>query len=132
MKIIDANESLFCRPASHHKSSCTPLNASSRAICAFEMFRNGGSSMATDVGQRRRIHTTFEADKSELIEEYDLKTRELVLRKLRRSKPFGGVCSWDILQGEEAARQNEPGSLAESSTNVRAPAMHAVCLLGLP
>lgn len=83
------------------------------------MFRQGGSSMATDVGHRRRIHTTFERDKSELIEEYDLKTRELVLRKQRKAKPFGGLCSWEILQGEEAVRQQaEAGSLAESSTNV--------------
>ena len=83
------------------------------------MFRKGGNSISTDVGNRRRVHTTWEDD-SELIEEYDLKTSELLLRKRRKPKPLGAQGDWEYLQGEEAAGYKAPAvQLMENSQNVR-------------
>ena len=65
------------------------------------------------------MHTTWE-DKSELIEEYDLKTNELLLRKRRKPKPLSGPGTWEYLQGEEAPGfKAPPVALAENSRNVR-------------
>ena len=44
------------------------------------MFRKGGKSTSMNTGGRRRVATEFE-DGGEMIEEYDLKTDELLLRK---------------------------------------------------
>lgn len=85
-----------------------------------QMFRAGGKSIATEVGSRKRVHTTWPEDKSELIEEYDLKTNELLLRKRRTPKPLSGPGAWEYLQGEEAPGfKAPPVALAENSRNVR-------------
>jgi hypothetical protein len=83
------------------------------------MFRKGGNSIATEVGNRHRVNTSWD-DGTELVEEYDLKTRELLLRKRRKPRPFGGLGDWEYLQGNEAPGYRPPQVLiAESSTNVR-------------
>jgi hypothetical protein len=60
------------------------------------------------------------ADNSELIEEYDSKTYELLLRKRRAPKQTGGLSAWEYLHGEDAAgSQAQSCALRESSLNVR-------------
>jgi hypothetical protein len=54
------------------------------------MFRKGGSSTTMTQGNRRKVHTTFE-DGAEMVEEYDLKTDELVVRKRRSKTVLGKV-----------------------------------------
>jgi protein DPCD len=61
-----------------------------------------------------------DADESELVEEYDIKTTELLLRKKRKPKALGGAGNWEYLMGEEASGfKNAQAGLAESSINVR-------------
>ena len=60
------------------------------------------------------------ADDTEMIEEYDLTTSELLLRKKRRPKALGRPAEWEYMRGEEAPGCRQPqGNLMESSTNVR-------------
>jgi len=63
------------------------------------------------------VHTTFD-DGSELVEEYDVKTGELVERKRRGKTVLGRQADWEYLIGEPPARWNqEQGTLKESSQN---------------
>lgn len=67
------------------------------------------------------------ADKAELIEEYDSKTLELLLRKRRRAKQSGSQGAWEYIQGEDAPGANaECGMLRESAVNVRACSLTCV------
>ena len=70
-----------------------------------------------NTGGRRRVATEFE-DGGEMIEEYDLKTDELLLRKRRGRTVLGKDEAWEYLVGE-APRTFSPdmGILAESSGN---------------
>ncbi|CAH1783482.1 unnamed protein product [Owenia fusiformis] len=66
---------------------------------------------------RRKIHFIFK-DKTELAEEYDLKTDVLLVRKWKKSGRLGGEGKWQFEVGEDLS----PGSsltegLMESSTN---------------
>lgn len=81
------------------------------------MFRKGGKSTSMNTGGRRRVATEFE-DGGEMIEEYDLKTDELLLRKRRGRTVLGKDETWEYLVGE-APRTFSPdmGILAESSVN---------------
>jgi DPCD protein family len=82
-----------CRPAQQHQK---PLHLHELQLCA-------GA-----------------ADESELIEEYDATTNELLLRKKRKPKPLGGPGEWEYYQGEEAPGYKRPQApLAENSKNVR-------------
>ena len=62
---------------------------------------------------RKRMHTTWE-DGSELIEEYDLKTDELLVRKYRKPSTLGALGDWDFLFG---APPTSSGMMTESSRN---------------
>jgi len=66
---------------------------------------------------RKKLHTTY-PDGSEQVDEYDEKTKELLLRKTRAPKPFGGDGPWVIEVGSEEKRQFDPAAelLAESSS----------------
>ena len=68
-------------------------------------------------GGRRGVVTEFD-DGGEMIEEYDLKTDELLLRKRRGRTVLGKDEEWEYLTGE-APRTFSPdvGILAESSVN---------------
>ena len=43
------------------------------------MFRKGGHSTSVNTGTRRKVHTTFD-DGGEMVEEFDLRTDELLVR----------------------------------------------------
>lgn len=81
------------------------------------MFRKGGSSTSINQGGRRKVHTTFE-DGSELVEEFDLKTDELLVRKRRTKTALGGDNPWEYLVGEAPRMFNsDTGTLIESGAN---------------
>ncbi len=54
-------------------------------------------------GGRKKIHSVF-VDGSEMVEEFDVVTDELLLRKLRKPNPLGGEGEWIVELGGEAAR----------------------------
>jgi hypothetical protein len=54
-------------------------------------------------GGRKKIHSIF-VDGSEMVEEFDVVTDEILLRKLRKPNPLGGEGEWIVELGGEAAR----------------------------
>ena len=71
---------------------------------------------------KRKFHTTYE-DGSELVEEYDLASNQLLVRKTRRPTALGGEGNWVYELGGDASAQKpfNPDSdlMAPSSANVR-------------
>lgn len=68
---------------------------------------------------RRKVHYTFN-DGNEMVEEYDSKTDELLLRKWRKKGTFGNAKPWEIEVGEPqqvAAHLASESGLIESSNN---------------
>ncbi|GAX74324.1 hypothetical protein CEUSTIGMA_g1773.t1 [Chlamydomonas eustigma] len=81
------------------------------------MFREGGNSTAIISGGRRKVHTTFD-DGGELVEEYDVKTGELLERRRRGKTVLGRQADWEYLIGESPMKWNpEGGTLKESHEN---------------
>ena len=70
-------------------------------------------------GSRRKFHTTYK-DGSEMVEEYDLKTNELLVRKNRKPSQLGGEGEWVFELGGEVFKPFNPmrDNLAVSSKNV--------------
>ena len=72
---------------------------------------------------KRKIHFTL-GDGTELCEEYDVKTNDLLTRKWRKKSTLGGVKPWEIEVGEPdlpssmAALSIGTELLQESNTNV--------------
>ncbi|XP_021355879.1 protein DPCD-like isoform X1 [Mizuhopecten yessoensis] len=67
---------------------------------------------------RRKIHYTF-ADGTEMAEEYDQRSGDLIIRKWRRKGTFGSKgTSWDFEVGEQLMSKTlDPEGLVESSSN---------------
>ncbi|XP_005089488.1 protein DPCD isoform X2 [Aplysia californica] len=66
---------------------------------------------------RRKIHFTF-TDGSELAEEYDFKSDELIVRKWKRKGTLGGHGRWEMEVGEQHAPVNlDVEGLVESNVN---------------
>ncbi|CAG9463068.1 unnamed protein product [Pedinophyceae sp. YPF-701] len=84
------------------------------------MFRKGGKTTAINSGGRKKMHTTFD-DGSELVEEYDMTTDELLVRKWRRKTPLGKLQNWEFLVGDAEPTAAAGGELRESSS---APTFH--------
>ena len=87
------------------------------------MLRRGGTSTSIVSGGRRKVHTTFE-DGREMVEEFDVVTDELVLRKVRQGKTaLGREGSWVYEVGDEPVKAAAFGvdgpMLMESGSNVR-------------
>jgi len=81
------------------------------------MLRQGGKSTSFVSGNRKTIHTTF-SDGGELVEEYDVKTDELLLRKQRARTKLGGEGKWEYLVGDAPVHFNpEVSTIVESSSN---------------
>mmetsp|Transcript_7786 Transcript_7786/g.22245 ORF Transcript_7786/g.22245 Transcript_7786/m.22245 type:complete len:127 (+) Transcript_7786:1349-1729(+) len=81
------------------------------------MLRQGGKSTSFVSGTKKSVHTTFK-DGSELVEEYDLKTDELLVRKKRSKTKLGGEGKWEYLVGDAPVHFNAEGStIMESSSN---------------
>eukprot|EP01135_Chromosphaera_perkinsii_P010417 Nk52_evm89s2118 gene=Nk52_evmTU89s2118 len=64
---------------------------------------------------RKKIHLTL-ANGAEVVEEYDAKTGELMLRKLRSKTTFGASGKWEFEIGEPPKDRNE-SLLLESNAN---------------
>ena len=81
------------------------------------MFRKGGTSTSLNQGGRRKVHTTFD-DGSELVEEFDLRTDELLVRKRRGRSALGKDGAWEYLVGEPPrVFSADTGTLIESGAN---------------
>mmetsp|Transcript_18696 Transcript_18696/g.25912 ORF Transcript_18696/g.25912 Transcript_18696/m.25912 type:complete len:201 (-) Transcript_18696:93-695(-) len=83
------------------------------------MLRDGGKSTTVVSGGRKKIHTTFE-EGSEMVEEYDEKTLELLVRKRRKKTTLGKESPWDFEVGMDAEAlrpTTELGTMRESSLN---------------
>jgi hypothetical protein len=66
---------------------------------------------------RRKLHTTFE-DQSEMVEEYDISTNKLLVRKTRKPTTLGGEGDWVFEIGGEVKPFNPINDLfAPSSSN---------------
>jgi len=66
------------------------------------MFRKGGNTTTIKSGGRIKLHTTWD-DGSELIEEFDANTDELLVRRIRRKTAVGSVGEWEWLAGDPPA-----------------------------
>mmetsp|Transcript_29803 Transcript_29803/g.54610 ORF Transcript_29803/g.54610 Transcript_29803/m.54610 type:complete len:187 (-) Transcript_29803:317-877(-) len=82
------------------------------------MFREGGHTTAAVIGSVKKLHTTFE-DGSELVEEYDVRTDELLVRKKRDKTAMGKMGDWIYLAGEAPVQNWNPSNnlIKESSEN---------------
>lgn len=81
------------------------------------MFREGGQTTAIVSGGRRKVHTNWE-DGSELVEEYDAQTMELLVRKRRGKTVLGREAEWEYLVGDAPTRWDpQQGLLKESTQN---------------
>mmetsp|Transcript_9213 Transcript_9213/g.23559 ORF Transcript_9213/g.23559 Transcript_9213/m.23559 type:complete len:195 (-) Transcript_9213:25-609(-) len=81
------------------------------------MLRKGGHTTAINSGGRRKLHTTFE-DGSEMVEEYDLQTNELLVRKRRAKTVLGGQGPWEYMVGDAEQPTFSGGpEIRESSLN---------------
>mmetsp|Transcript_9581 Transcript_9581/g.15722 ORF Transcript_9581/g.15722 Transcript_9581/m.15722 type:complete len:200 (-) Transcript_9581:131-730(-) len=81
----------------------------------------GGKSTALVSGNRKKIHTTYD-DGSELVEEFDLQTDELLVRKFRRKTALGGDGPWvfeigEPMKGDAPNSLSANGFLSESTSN---------------
>lgn len=81
------------------------------------MFRKGGTSSSVNTGVCRKVHTTF-GDGSEMVEEFDLKTDELLVRSRRSRTVLGKDQEWEYLVGEPPRRFNPEGSLLVENASV--------------
>lgn len=82
--------------------------------------RGLGPSTSTSLvaGDRRKIHTSFTGAKgAEMVEEYDLQTDALLLRKLRHKSNLGAWGPWEFEVGEAVAKFHaEKDLLLESAS----------------
>ncbi|XP_053167184.1 protein DPCD isoform X1 [Hemicordylus capensis] len=68
---------------------------------------------------KRKVHYLFDSGK-EMVEEYDMKTNQLLLRKWREKNTLGACGNWQIEVGEPdlpAVRALDQELIKESSTN---------------
>jgi len=76
---------------------------------------NAPKPMVIVADGRRKVHTTF-PDGGEKIEEYDVKTDQLMLRKTRKAhNPLGKACDWVIEVGQQVERFDPHSDLLGTS-----------------
>mmetsp|Transcript_15800 Transcript_15800/g.23807 ORF Transcript_15800/g.23807 Transcript_15800/m.23807 type:complete len:201 (+) Transcript_15800:2602-3204(+) len=70
------------------------------------------------VGSRRKHHTSW-ADGSEMVEEFDIASKRLVLRKIRWKSKLGKLSNWKLLIGEPEKKLFNPMKdlIAKSNSN---------------
>ncbi|XP_047659110.1 protein DPCD isoform X2 [Tachysurus fulvidraco] len=65
---------------------------------------------------KRKVHYLF-TDGNEMAEEYDLKTDELLSRRLRSKTTLGGQGAWQVEIGDAVPSLTETGDIKENSSN---------------
>ena len=81
------------------------------------IFPEGTKMTSINSGGRRKVHYTF-PDESEMVEEYDLQTDALLVRKRRSKTILGAQGEWTYEVGEPPARVTIEGdTLRPSSSN---------------
>eukprot|EP00471_Norrisiella_sphaerica_P005610 CAMPEP_0184489470 /NCGR_PEP_ID=MMETSP0113_2-20130426/15525_1 /TAXON_ID=91329 /ORGANISM="Norrisiella sphaerica, Strain BC52" /LENGTH=86 /DNA_ID=CAMNT_0026872901 /DNA_START=130 /DNA_END=387 /DNA_ORIENTATION=- len=70
------------------------------------------------IGGRRKHHTSW-PDGSEMVEEYEVSSNRLVVRKVRSKSSLGKLSDWQILVGEPEKKEFNPNRdlIASSSKN---------------
>ena len=66
---------------------------------------------------RRRVHSTWEQTGAEMIEEFDAKTHELLLRKRRQRTVLGAEGEWVVEVGAVSAIPDRNSEIAPSANN---------------
>eukprot|EP00467_Chlorarachnion_reptans_P016672 CAMPEP_0114519642 /NCGR_PEP_ID=MMETSP0109-20121206/19125_1 /TAXON_ID=29199 /ORGANISM="Chlorarachnion reptans, Strain CCCM449" /LENGTH=188 /DNA_ID=CAMNT_0001700421 /DNA_START=179 /DNA_END=745 /DNA_ORIENTATION=- len=69
-----------------------------------------------ELAGRRKKHTSW-PDGSEMIEEYDIASARLVLRKIRSKSKLGKLSDWKVLLGEAEVKNFDPGRDLIASSN---------------
>jgi hypothetical protein len=90
-------------------------------MAAQSSVRGLGASTSTALvaGDRRKIHTSFAEKGAEMVEEYDLHSDQLLLRKIRTKSNLGAWGAWTFEIGEPVNKFNPNNDLMlESSNNV--------------
>ena len=99
-----------------------------KPAAAMPAFPEGTKSTTMTSGGRRKVHYTF-PDESEMVEEFDVQTDALVVRKRRSRTLLGGQGEWSFEVGEPSARVTIEGdTLRPSAANpvlVRVDRPHA-------
>eukprot|EP00026_Physarum_polycephalum_P018625 Phypoly_transcript_20275.p1 GENE.Phypoly_transcript_20275~~Phypoly_transcript_20275.p1 ORF type:complete len:225 (+),score=29.89 Phypoly_transcript_20275:97-675(+) len=65
---------------------------------------------------RKKIHQVLPSGE-EMIEEFDIVTDELLVRRVRKATVIGGQGPWEYEIGEEAQKRGDPPDIKESSVN---------------
>lgn len=103
-------------------SSSPPApSAASGYLASQSLARGLGPATSTSIvsGDRRKIHTSFTEKGSEMVEEYDLHTDAILIRKLRHKSSLGAWGPWIYEIGEPVTKFNADKDLIlESSNNV--------------
>mmetsp|Transcript_26589 Transcript_26589/g.52406 ORF Transcript_26589/g.52406 Transcript_26589/m.52406 type:complete len:199 (+) Transcript_26589:27-623(+) len=80
--------------------------------------KNRGKCSKTSIDSqgRRKVHSSFE-DGTEVVEEYDIKTGECMIRKYREKTTLKGQSEWIYLIGEPPRNFNPDSDFIAESTN---------------
>ncbi|KAJ3363307.1 hypothetical protein HDU91_003053 [Kappamyces sp. JEL0680] len=72
-------------------------------------------------GGKQRIHTTFSTSPLEIIEEFDVKTGVLVMRKTKQVGLLGGAGTWTLDVGEDVSVREPTGAIQPSASTPLPP-----------
>src|SRR4051812_41561010 len=90
-------------------------------LSAHSAARKWGPFTSTSLvaGDRRKVHTSFPESKTEFIEEYDVNSDDLLIRKYRQQSSLGAWGAWTFEIGEPVNKFNPQNELmAETANNV--------------
>jgi hypothetical protein len=78
-------------------------------MAATAAMRSGARSTSLLSAGRKKVHSTL-PDGSELVEEFDARSDELLLRKRRQRSLTGGLQPWTVEVGEDDDRASRAGT----------------------
>ena len=93
---------------------CDPTRAGHSLDMATPLWPEGTKCTTMSTGGRRKVHYTF-PDEGELVEEYDLQTDELMVRKRCTKTVLGAKGDWVYEVGEPPARMTIENDLMQPS-----------------
>ncbi|KAF5909290.1 protein DPCD, partial [Clarias magur] len=86
------------------------------AVQCWSDLLKGAKKTALISDGKRKVHYLF-TDGTEMAEEYDTKTDELLSRRLRSKTRLGGQGAWQVEVGETGPNLNEMGDIKENNSN---------------
>ena len=84
------------------------------------MFRvdlTDGKSSTMVTGRTYTVHTTFKKQEVDLVEEYDLQSHELLVRRWREAAALGSKAGWRFEIGEEKVAGDVGGGMMRASSS---------------